>query len=333
MIDEKEIDLLDVMNPPGMFILGERQREHSTKDILPSSGKLIPEFDGRRSIRDMFTRKPFPSQSQTSEASDVEKSVDEPLTMSKMSNLAEESFRTQSRPPTNSSSINTGTVNIKSPGSSKRSIGESPTNRTLKRAKSGSTPSTPSISQQSLKGFFKPKVAFEGAQSIDVQTDPLQPRSEKGSLDQINHSLVEITEEGLTPETHLHRTPTTSPLNGNSDPHIGQFGSAKSQSPSTSPKGAPRRATQDQEDVHDPIETKESWSKLFAKPAAPRCEGHNEPCISLLTKKSGMNCGRSFWMCPRPLGPSGAKEKNTQWRCQTFIWCSDWNSIATRDAV
>ena len=78
--------------------------------------------------------------------------------------------------------------------------------------------------------------------------------------------------------------------------------------------------------VHDPIESKDSWSKLFNKPAAPRCDGHSEPCISLMTKKSGINCGRSFWMCPRPLGPSGTKEKGTQWRCQTFIWCSDWNS-------
>ena len=79
--------------------------------------------------------------------------------------------------------------------------------------------------------------------------------------------------------------------------------------------------------INDPVENKESWSKLFAKPVAPRCEGHDEPCITLLTKKPGINLGRSFWMCSRPLGPSGTKERNTQWRCQTFIWCSDWNSF------
>lgn len=78
--------------------------------------------------------------------------------------------------------------------------------------------------------------------------------------------------------------------------------------------------------INDPVESKESWSKLFAKPVAPRCEGHDEPCINLLTKKPGINLGRSFWMCSRPLGPSGAKERNTQWRCQTFIWSSDWKS-------
>lgn len=78
--------------------------------------------------------------------------------------------------------------------------------------------------------------------------------------------------------------------------------------------------------VYDPIVSKESWSTLFSKPKVPRCESHNEPCTRMQTKKSGFNCGREFYMCARPLGPSGSKERNTQWRCPTFIWTSDWNS-------
>jgi AP endonuclease-2 len=35
--------------------------------------------------------------------------------------------------------------------------------------------------------------------------------------------------------------------------------------------------------------------------------------------------GRSFFMCARPLGPSGDKEQGTEFRCRTFIWSSDWN--------
>ena len=73
------------------------------------------------------------------------------------------------------------------------------------------------------------------------------------------------------------------------------------------------------------FEAKKSWGKLFKKPVAPKCE-HGEPCKTMLTKKPGVNCGRSFWMCNRPLGPSGNKERNTQWRCQTFIWASDWDT-------
>jgi len=75
--------------------------------------------------------------------------------------------------------------------------------------------------------------------------------------------------------------------------------------------------------VHDPVASKESWSRLLRKPATPLCE-HSEPCKSMLTRKKGENQGRSFWMCQRPLGPSGNKEKGTQWRCSTFIWSSDW---------
>lgn len=73
------------------------------------------------------------------------------------------------------------------------------------------------------------------------------------------------------------------------------------------------------------FETRKSWGKLFAKPIAPKCD-HSEPCKTMLTKKPGANCGRSFWMCARPLGPSGNKERGTQWRCHTFIWASDWDA-------
>ncbi|KAI1612722.1 AP endonuclease 2 [Exophiala viscosa] len=71
--------------------------------------------------------------------------------------------------------------------------------------------------------------------------------------------------------------------------------------------------------------TKQTWGKLFSRPVAPKCE-HDEPCKTMLTKKPGINCGRSFWMCNRPLGPSGKQEKGSQWRCGTFIWASDWDA-------
>ena len=65
-LDGGERHLWDMMNPPDMFLGGNRQREYSrTTDPLPSSGKLIPEFSGRRNIRDMFARKPSLPQSQS----------------------------------------------------------------------------------------------------------------------------------------------------------------------------------------------------------------------------------------------------------------------------
>ena len=82
----------------------------------------------------------------------------------------------------------------------------------------------------------------------------------------------------------------------------------------------------------DPVaaheQQRQEWSRLFSKPIAPLCESHSEPCKAMLARKPGVNCGRSFWMCARPLGPSGAKERGTQWRCPTFVWCSEWNGHA-----
>ncbi|KIX05153.1 exodeoxyribonuclease III [Rhinocladiella mackenziei CBS 650.93] len=74
--------------------------------------------------------------------------------------------------------------------------------------------------------------------------------------------------------------------------------------------------------------TRHTWGKLFSKPISPKCE-HGEPCKTMITKKPGVNCGRSFWMCNRPLGPKGKQEKGTQWRCNTFIWASDWDTHAS----
>jgi AP endonuclease-2 len=112
---------------------------------------------------------------------------------------------------------------------------------------------------------------------------------------------------------------------------------AKTDNPSPSRDRPPPPATNDADLLSatapsafqtDPLASqeasKEGWTKLFSKKPAPRCEGHAEPCISLTTKKSGVNCGRQFWICPRPIGPTGQKETGTQWRCGTFVWASDW---------
>jgi len=44
-------------------------------------------------------------------------------------------------------------------------------------------------------------------------------------------------------------------------------------------------------EVFDPIKSKESWSKLLGKRVPPKCE-HDEACITLVTKKPGVNCGK-----------------------------------------
>lgn len=56
-IDSSEVDIRDIMSLD-TFKNGKRQRGWCAKDLLPMSAKLIPEFDRRRNIKDMFTRKP-----------------------------------------------------------------------------------------------------------------------------------------------------------------------------------------------------------------------------------------------------------------------------------
>ncbi|CAK7268196.1 Class II abasic (AP) endonuclease [Sporothrix epigloea] len=69
---------------------------------------------------------------------------------------------------------------------------------------------------------------------------------------------------------------------------------------------------------------KASWSLVgLGQRQAPLCE-HGELCKTFVTKKAGLNSGRSFFMCARPPGPLGKREKGTAWQCTTFVWCRDW---------
>ena len=336
-INESEIHLLDLMNPPGMFNKGRRQREYSTKDILPLSGRLIPEFDGRRSIRDMFTRKPS-IQSLSGAAPSIY--VGEELagsgenpTVRNTTQGSTATLQASAFSPSSSAASSATSADKKRPST------DAPASRSLKRSKSNSAAAVPAVAgkgpaiagkgQQSLKGFLKPKptMSFGTASTDAVNGDvgeasnldeaqvvlPLQPIAgiRKGTKGGSEGKSFGPCTPSQTTSTHPVAEP--SPFKISASPSSARCSSTPTRSPIPSPQH-----------VHDPIASAESWSKLFTKPAAPCCEGHNEPCITLLTKKSGMNCGRSFWMCPRPLGPSGAKERNTQWRCQTFIWCSDW---------
>ena len=324
-VDGEERFVQDVMNPLGMFSDGIRKREYSpVNDPLPMSGKLIPEFFGRRNIREMFTRKSSLQGSPSRSGENIDSVAITPnadhLTYDKDSER--ETKAMQMSPNAKPLNPNTSSVIL----GQKRSAAESSTSKNLKRSKSiTTTPPAVGKGQQSLKGFFKPKsVTPMSATSGVDQHEPPQPSNSTNCLVpdlQVGAERSPIRSETQKEDAAVSRSVNSTPSNVSiGDALDGSY------SRDASPSYASRNSVQDPDGVHDPIETKETWSKLFTKPLAPRCESHNEPCITLLTKKSGMNLGRSFWMCPRPLGPSGTKEKNTQWRCQTFIWCSDWSS-------
>ncbi|KAH8703733.1 DNA lyase Apn2 [Talaromyces proteolyticus] len=278
LFDGVRVDIHDIVNPPGVFKDGERQREYSTKDLLPLSGRLIPEFNSRRSIKDMFFGKPSSLSSSGSRTPENAPGKESQTPTIPEPNLedAVSLGQTQSKPTL---PVTERTPSSLSNGTSKRLRAENISAPPPKRTKS-SGKSESSKGQQSLMGFFRPK-----------QTAEAQPQG-----------------------NNQHNTSQTSPTKQ----------TTSISEPSTARTETSTSDTQE-ETIIDPIVSKESWSKLFTKKEAPKCEEHQEPCMMMTTKKAGVNCGRSFWMCSRPLGPTGQKEKGTQWRCGTFIWASDWN--------
>ncbi|KAJ5772134.1 hypothetical protein N7520_002663 [Penicillium odoratum] len=290
------VPIHDIMNPPGVFEGGERQKEYSNCYLLSTSGRLLPEFDvdKRRSIKDMFARKPPSMQSRSpSTASVVEKPT------------AAIGIKQASLAPSQNESASrfAAAGDISASNSMPRKRPPLPSTVPAKRSKSNASSSPAStVGQKTLKGFFKPKTVESSAVS-QSPTNSSNPDTGKSSPRISTFRDSSMAEPAQTTES-IPNTPA-----------------ASTQEPPM--LSSPSRL--DDSTVIDPIVSKEDWSKLFTKKPVPRCDSHKEPCISLTTKKPGMNCGRAFWICPRPLGPNGEKEKGTQWRCPTFIWASDWN--------
>lgn len=285
--EEEEHHILDIMNPPGMFKDGIRLREYSTRDILPLSGKLLTEFNKRQNIRDMFSKKPA--------APKLADALANPLSVATLDGAAvvsptqEVDKGSKLAGTTNAFSSADGQIvqatgPLPSPEKRRASASASPS-KPIKRSKSSNpAPSANSASvakgQQSLKGFFqtRPKVPGPDAAAIAVPPTEISTSANGDSTlpNALNPSAdlrSEVTALTAAPPATSTSQTTTSPILP-CDP------------------GAVQQAS------------KEGWTKLFSKRPPPRCEGHAEPCISLTTKKPGVNRGRQFWMCPRyvPIG-------------------------------
>lgn len=276
---DEEKHILDIVNPAGMFSQGVRQQEWTNKQLLPMSGKLIPEFDRRRNIRDMFSRTPSMAKAKTSE----ESSSTQQSTTSIASSASQMSpQRTRAEPPK--------TMNGKRPAKADLPPPQAKKNK----SSSQSTSNGPGKGQKSLRGFFTTKTP--PAPDISETGSPGRNTTPRESEDETAISTIESADGAADP-------PILSPAKTETSINEADVEAAEA-------------AT---------FAARQSWGKLFSKPVAPKCE-HDEPCKTMQTKKAGANRGRSFWMCNRPLGPTGQKETGTQWRCGTFVWCSDWDA-------
>lgn len=298
----EEVNILDIMNPSGMFKNGKRLREYSTKDLPAFSGKLLPEFDKRRSIKDMFTRKPSPAISKSNvelpalPSTVVDSAGDTPgADTASTSNTDAASTSQNLAPPSTARSTSSSTGSPEK----KRHSNDSQPSRPAKRTKASSSSFNTTATlkgQQSLKGFFKPKASTSTSSNI-ASLGVLEESTSNGSpLEPTSNEQVSET-AGLTTASPAPNIPKSSrnTRRETSDTPT----TPKAKPPSSSFCSPSTRSEGTDADFIDPIISKESWTKLFTKKPAPRCEGHDEPCITFTTKKNGVNCGRQFWVCSR----------------------------------
>ncbi|KKZ64527.1 AP endonuclease 2 [[Emmonsia] crescens] len=308
-LDGVEVDILDILNPKGTFENGERKREYSPADTLPLSGRLIPEFCQRRSIKDMLFRQSSQGGSQSSvnapDSGTTTVSTQKASSDISLSTIGGANMASPASTPTATPGV---------PGTPKRrqrgDDGIISRPKRLKRSES-STAAATAKGQKTLKGFFGLKASANiPAASTDDEKDSSNPSG---------------TAVSGSPQKETARNPQDPSVFCPSGDRCGPEDNGQQQSQTADTLAYDGDNGGNSGRVHDPIANKESWSRLFTKKPPPRCEGHNEPCISLVTKKAGINCGRSFWICSRPLGPTGIKKTGDEWRCDTFMWSSDWN--------
>nr|AGW27557.1 DNA lyase [Ophiocordyceps sinensis] len=165
-----------------MFQDGKRVREWSQRDVLPLSARLIPEFDRRQSIRDMFIKKPEPGASAqpplrletwpetedrpalTCLFPDSSESTEPPTTASDEVPIAIRETPVQQAPKPPPLTQGMGPTHGFGPGGSAK--------RAKPAAKSSGSKAKASSSQRTLQGFFKPAVCSSG--SAEKQSEEAQ---------------------------------------------------------------------------------------------------------------------------------------------------------------
>lgn len=275
--DGKEVTLAEVMNPASMFRAGERVRSWEQRDALALSAKLIPEFDRRRNIKDMFTRKA----SQTFASQITTPETDESLTQVEAVGVRG-----------NNSAISAAAA-VASAG------GAEPVHY-FKNAEAAPATLTPSPGLASLEAGTQIKRNSEGPADVRGPATKKSKSSAEAKTKASNGQRTlqgffkpkNIANKGVALQTGLMSTGGSQVARDFQTPPRTGVSPMKVAAPATPP--TPQNATVTKaispERVFDPIEAKESWSKLLGKRVVPKCE-HDEPCISLVTKKPGVNCG------------------------------------------
>jgi len=147
-LDGQTVNLADVVNIKGVFEGGVRRRELTSRDDLALSGRLLPEFHKRQSIKDMFSRsKPL------APSSTLPASSDSPLSQPSSSAPTPPSLDDNPRPTKRQAKNNTISSSQPSLFFTKPRPATSLSSGSLSSA-SGSSSQPRSQQQKLLKSFF-----------------------------------------------------------------------------------------------------------------------------------------------------------------------------------
>lgn len=313
--DEKEEHLLDLMNPPGVFVGGVRKV--STPQQPKMSARLAPQFSGRQNIRDMFKRTqsrtsispektmPNPEANPTKpdlitriepikEASDEQKltSQHETLQIPDLGSpikLQPSHVRKSSEKFYATANADAHANHDDEPPSKRQKTSSPKIKLTPEKSSSAkfSTAKALSTQQKSLKSFFTPR--FSPGQKPDREAS-LQKTEEEEIEQALKASLEDMGSIGAGLDDSPRKSQAAEIDTSFEKSQISEIDALPHKSQDTEV---------DEEAFIDPFASRDSWSKLFSKPAVPLCDGHREPCKQMQTRKPGINLGRSFWMCAR----------------------------------
>lgn len=290
--DGAQLHITDLMNPEGMFKEGVRQREWAPKDLLPLSAKLIPEFNNRRSIRDMFSR---------ASSSSAIKSTPTPTPTSNeaqnSANSGEAFFTTptaEDQPHDNSIPASQSSNPVATTASNAQSVKPIPPkrqaeaatapNRPQKKTKASFSKETSVTSgsgtgQRTLMGFFKPKNPPQSPKASEAS----EGANESAGLPEATSTQTFIPE---SPQRRQANTEKPSAQDRNLENCPGESSKASACTSLASPQPNETKFV-------DPVKSKESWSKLLGGRILPKCE-HGDDCQIMTTKKPGVNRGKLY---------------------------------------
>ncbi|TKA23665.1 hypothetical protein B0A50_06501 [Salinomyces thailandicus] len=299
----QETKLIDKMSPPGVFQEGVRQRDWTVQAVPAFSAKRMPEFDKRRSIKAMFA-KPVLKKDQSSTAhgpdanisstqeegpSAPDDQIGEHVAIAHQLNDDVGSAATSSKPA--------------SPGLKRKASSPVKTSSSKKLKANGEPPK--SRGQQSLKGFFSKPAASPAKSTLAQTSEMIEGNSTTQNATSGSGNGDSFIAEQATRNTLISSAPSTTPMGS----QVSVAEAENDGSPSSAASTSPSRISAKFAAVE---KNQKSWHTLFNRPVAPLCEGHDERCKTMQTKKKGSNQGRSFWMYSTGIGTLPNPSKRAQ---------------------